>query len=234
MVILTVLVNGLAASSQTRSSSFSAETTLPWAASSTFQHAELLGAELQPPCAPGRDPAGGVQEQIAVDQDGGQRGPGPAGQRPDAGHQLGDVERLGQVVVGTQAQPLDPVFDGGRRRQHQQPAAGPVGYQLPADVVAVPAGQVAVEHDHVVTADGGLGERVAAVEGDVGGHALAAQHGRDRQGELGMILDHQHPHSSSPTAGAVTRPGPCARPGTAESPACPARDNNGVTALPPG
>ena len=66
--------------------------------------------------------------------------------------------------------------------------------QRAADLVAVQAGQVAVEHDHVVVDDPGAPERLLAVRGDVGGDPVAAQDPGDRLGQLGVILDHQDSH----------------------------------------
>ena len=58
-----------------------------------------------------------------------------------------------------------------------------------ADLIAVHAGQVTVEHEHVVVGEREVGERVVAVERYVDGHALAAQPGGDRVGQLGVILN---------------------------------------------
>ena len=70
----------------------------------------------------------------------------PAEQRPDAGQQLVDPERLRLVVVGAQVERLDLValvlsdrqHDDGRRRPRPEP---------PADLEPVDAGKVQVE-DH--------------------------------------------------------------------------------------
>ena len=60
------------------------------------------------------------------------------------------------------------------------------------------ARQVAVEHDYVVVGVGGMGEGVLAVEGHVDGHAFPAQPSRHGGGELGVVLDQQHPHRPLP------------------------------------
>ena len=44
---------------------------------------------------------------------------------------LGEVERLGQVVVRAQAQALDPVAHRPGRGEHQDPALGPAGGGAP-------------------------------------------------------------------------------------------------------
>jgi hypothetical protein len=70
-------------------------------------------------------------------------------QRAHPRHQLGDVKRLGEVVIGADTQPLNAVFDGGCRGEHQDGAlAG--GHYRPADLVAVNARQIPVEDDDVI------------------------------------------------------------------------------------
>ena len=127
-----------------------------------------------------------------------QRRLGAPGQRADARDQLGERERLGQVVVGSEAQARHPVLDPGRRGQHQHPGPPALLDQRLAHPVAVHPGQVAVEHDDVVVVDRGLPQPGRAVERDVDRHAVALQPERDRLGQLRLILDHQHAHSPCP------------------------------------
>jgi hypothetical protein len=124
----------------------------------------------------------------------GGRGAGAPAQRPDPGYQLAEVERLGQVVIGAQAQALDPVAGGAGPGQHQDPRRRPPGGQRPADLIAAHAGQVPVQHHHVIERAGGVLQRVGAVEDHVDSHARPAQPGRDDRGQLRLVLDHQHPH----------------------------------------
>ena len=118
----------------------------------------------------------------------------------DARDQLGELEGLGQVVVGTQSEPLDAVLDRAGGGEHQHPARRPVRDQGSADVVAVGAGQVAVEHHHVVVVDRQLRAGVVAVEGDVDGHAFPAQPDGHRLGEHLVVFGYQHSHLSTMTA----------------------------------
>ena len=87
-----------------------------------LQHGELLGAERQPLPGPGRGPAAGVELDVAVVQQRGQRLGGAAAEGADPGGQLGEVEGLGQVVVGAQAEAFHPVAEAAGRGQHQDPA----------------------------------------------------------------------------------------------------------------
>ena len=131
--------------------------------------------------------------------------PRPSGERSDARNQLGEIERLGEIVVGTDPETIDAILDRCRGSEHQHPALASVGEQSAADIVAVPAGQAAVEHDDVVTRASGVGQRVVPVEDHVDGHSLTAQHCCHRRRELGVVLDHQHPHRASSLRGPARR-----------------------------
>jgi hypothetical protein len=136
-------------------------------------------------------------------------GGGAAGQRLDAGHQLGEVERLGQVVIGAQAQALDPLGDRAGGGEHQDPARRPLPRQGPADVVAVHAGQVPVQHHHVVAVHREPVQGIVAVEGHVDGHPAAAQPGGHRPGQPVVVFGYQDSHRRSPPPGwqvSATRP----------------------------
>lgn len=119
---------------------------------------------------------------------------GAAVERGDPGNELGEGKRLGQVVIGAQAQTLDPVVDRGRGREHEHPTAAAGGDEFGAHVVAVQAGQIPVEHDHVVVADERAIEPCRAVVGDIDGHLRPAQAHADRVGQLFIVFDHQDAH----------------------------------------
>src|SRR5215468_2865591 len=86
-----------------------------------LQHGELLRVEREFPARPGDLPTGGVQPQVPVAQHRGKCGTGAPYQRPDPGHQFAEVEGLGQVVVGAQAEALDAVADGAGPGEHEDP-----------------------------------------------------------------------------------------------------------------
>jgi hypothetical protein len=119
---------------------------------------------------------------------------GTAGQRADARDELGPVEGLGQVVVGTEREAVDEVVGRVGGGEHQDLRLALVRRQQAADLVAVQLGQVAVEHDHVVVDHARLHERARAVVGDVDGHALAPQPAGDRPREALLVLRNQDPH----------------------------------------
>ena len=118
----------------------------------------------------------------------------PATERLDPGDHLGEVERLGEVVVGAQSEPLDPVLDRTGRGEHQNPARRALGGQGTADLVAVGAGEVPVEDHDVVAAGAQAGQGVVAVQRHVDDHPVAAQPRRDGPGQPLVVLRYQHSH----------------------------------------
>ena len=82
--------------------------------------------------------------------------------------------------------------------------AAALGDQGPADLIAVHAGQVAVQHDHVVAVDGGTVQGSPAIKRHVNGHPLAAQHVSDRLGQLLVVFDQQDPHRGKDSRSLVT------------------------------
>jgi hypothetical protein len=139
-------------------------------------------------------PGGRVQAQRPDLQDGGALRQAPAGERPQPREQLGEGERLGQVVVGAAVQAGDPVVDAVARGQHEdrRPHAGLP--QLPADVEAVAAGQHHVQQDGVVRGRAGHPEGVLAAARDVGGVALLDQAAADERRHLQLVFDDQRSH----------------------------------------
>ena len=95
--------------------------------------------------------AGRVDDEVAVDQRAAARGAvaRAAQHRVDPQHQLARAERLGDVVVGAQLEPDDPV--GLRRPSAVSMITGTslVLAQPAADLEPVDAGQHQVEHDQV-------------------------------------------------------------------------------------
>lgn len=110
----------------------------------------------------------------------------------DAGQQLGEAKRLGQVIVSSERQPVDHVLKCPRCGQHQDPGLGLLAAHGAAYVVAVHAWEVAVEHQHVVSDHARLEERLLAVRREVDRHPLLPQAARDRVPESQLVLGDQH------------------------------------------
>ena len=114
---------------------------------------------------------------------------------PDPGDELGESERLAEVVVRAELQPVDPVLDFCGGGEHEDAGSG--AGESATDLVAVYDGQVAVEHDHVIGRRGGGVEGGRAVVQRVYGHPRLAQSLSDLARQRRMVLDHQHPHRPS-------------------------------------
>ena len=145
----------------------------------------------------GSDAPGGVEAQVAVDERRRKCRTRSPGERANAGDELGEVERLGQVVVGAEPEALHAVGDAARRSQHEDATLAVVGHQATADLVAVDAGNVAVQNDDVVARGRAVAEGVGTVKHDVDRHALAAQARGQRHRQLGVVFDQQHSHRFS-------------------------------------
>ena len=144
------------------------------------------------PAAAGAVPRA-IDHQVAPLHDRGRAGTAPP-EGADARDQLGEGERLAEVVIRAQLQPVDPVLDVRGRGQHQDAAGRAVAHQPAADPVAVHGRQVAVEHDHVVVGAGRALQGCRAVVDHVDGETRVAQTLADPVGQRDVILHDQHSH----------------------------------------
>ncbi len=119
----------------------------------------------------------------------------------DPGEQLLVRERLGEVVVGARSQAVHPVPYGARRRQHQHPGQQSLRHHPAAHVVAVQAGQIAVQDEHVVGAEPQLFQGHSPAVGDIDRDRVAAQALGDHFREEFLVLHHQHAHGVMCTRG---------------------------------
>src|SRR6202034_179014 len=124
------------------------------------EQVELLGGELELlVAAPG--PAGlGVDpdplHHLGLDTAAAQR-------RADPGQQLGQPERLGDVVVGAGVQADHRVHLVGPRGQYEHRCGAALGPKPPADLQAVELRQPQVENDQVYAAAQGTAKRARTV-----------------------------------------------------------------------
>ena len=129
----------------------------------------------------------------------------PAVERPEPEHELAQLERLREVVVGAELEPgglvVEPV--GGGEHEDRHAAAG--GDDALGDLVAGRPGDVAVEDGDVVGVDAQQLERGVAVAGDVCRDRLQAQAVADGLRHVGLVLDDQHTHAPMLRAGAYRR-----------------------------
>ena len=115
---------------------------------------------------------------------------GPAQHGLDPRHELGQLERLRDVVVGAELEPDDHVVLLAARGQHEIGTVA-LAPDLPADLEAVERRQHHVEHDEVERAPAGSGRarRARPRRGDAEPGLLEPE-GRDLA-DRGVVLDEQ-------------------------------------------
>ena len=122
------------------------------------------------------------------------RGRAPAAQqRLHPRHQLGQHERLDQVVVGARLQTGDPVVDRAARRQHADRDVVVHRAQRGDHADAVEHRHVDVQHDRVGPGLGGAAQRLGAVPGCryvESGQPQATLQGREH---VVVVVDNEHP-----------------------------------------
>ena len=126
--------------------------------------------------------------------------------RAHARHQLADVERLVDVIVGAEIERLDLLGLALARRQHDDRQVGP--FARAADhVLAVAVGQAEIEQ-HDIGRFGGdaldaFGDRAGARHLVVVGFERRLEKAQDRR----LVVDHQHAgfgaHAGAPSRGNV-------------------------------
>src|SRR5215471_6442542 len=168
---------------------------LPGPAHQVFQQRELPRGQLDFGLAAAHLPGTWVEGQVAGLQLG-RPWPGTApeqGPQPGGQHHVG--ERLGEVVVRAQVEPVRlvvlPVLGG--QDEDRYPVL--LGTQLPADLVPGDLGQHEVKDDRVVVALAGHMQAVLAVVGQVHGEAFRLQAPAHRRGQPPLVLYHEHSHA---------------------------------------
>jgi hypothetical protein len=98
-----------------------------------------------------------------------------ANDRAQARPQLGDRERLGQIVVGARIEPGDPILDCIPCRQHQHGSPDVVRAQSCAQLESIEPRQHHIEHDRVIVARPCHPQSVLTRRREIGGVAALAQ-----------------------------------------------------------
>src|SRR5580704_6034580 len=119
----------------------------------------------------------------------------PPNQGPQPGPQLGKLEWLDEVIVGTAVEPADAVGNAVLRGQHQDRHRlhAPEPFQKRP---TIQLGQHNIEDNCIVIPTGGLEQTLIAVFGRVDGISLLAQRAGDDKQQIGIVLDNQYSHCS--------------------------------------
>ncbi len=117
-------------------------------------------------------------------------------ERADPGHQLGEGERLDEVVVGATFEAVHPVGHLGPRGEHQRRRGHAAKPQPGEPVQRVAVGHPPVQHQAVVVRDGDLEVGVGARRDVVDDEPVAPQPGHHLRRELVVVLQEQHLHAA--------------------------------------
>ncbi len=117
------------------------------------------------------------------------------------------MERLWEVVVGAELEPSDAVLGGAGGREHQDHRRVFAGGDELAELIAVDAGEVAVEDDDLVWVDVELRRGFVAVVGDIRGDPLVAEPFGNPVCVAGHVLDDQDPHLTAVASCAIDADG---------------------------
>ena len=120
-----------------------------------------------------------------------------ADQCAHAREQLRERERLDEIIIGAQLEPLHPVFDLVARREEQHRGLFALAAQLAQHLPAVGARQHHVQYDDGVLA----GERemppIESVAGDIDHEAVLRQPLAQVIAGLDLVFHNQHSHESA-------------------------------------
>src|ERR1700727_1687259 len=138
------------------------------------------------------------------------------------------MEGFWKVVIGAEGEPFDTVVGGAGGGEHQDHRRIFAVDDDLAELIAVDAGEVAVEDDDLVGVKVDLRHRLGPVVCDVDGDSLVAHSFCDPVGVARHVLDDEHPHVAATAsrwmvaAGRViwTRRPPSARAWSSRLPAC--------------
>jgi len=184
-------------------------------AQEVLEHLEFLHGEVEGLRSPGDFVRDQIHLEILVLQLEDLIHSSPAQQRPDTRQELGECERLGEVIVGTLVEADDPVFDGVLRGQDKYWRLNATFAQRGEDIDPVAARQHEIEQEEV---EGALARQEEAFfscgrNRDLVVLGLEARTQRIR--DLRFVLDDQDVHGvirlESCSRADIIDPVPCCR-----------------------
>jgi hypothetical protein len=116
----------------------------------------------------------------------------PSQQHLDPGDEFAHAERLGEVVVGADAESDQHVglVAAGRQHQHRD---RPLGLDAPADLESVEPRQHHIQNHQIRCGGSHRGDRRRAVDRGLHDEALGTQPGGARRKDGRLVVDHQDP-----------------------------------------
>ena len=150
---------------------------------------ELARGELDDGVAAPAPVLGGIEGEVAGNQDGRTLPTAPSHQGPNTRHQHDEGERLGQEVVCPGVERLGLIELAGLCRQHQDGDPVALGPQRGADLEPVAARQQDVEHDHVIGVLAGPPQAIGPGVDGVHREALGLEASGHRGGQVFLVLD---------------------------------------------
>ena len=139
-------------------------------------------------------PTRGVEREVADGQYARALEVASAYEGAQAREELGEGERLYEVVVGAHVEAGDPVLDGVARSQHEHGRPDAPATETPASLEAVEPGKHDVEHDRVVVVRRGHPERIFAGSSEVCRESLLHEPASDQGCHPHFVLDDQDAH----------------------------------------
>jgi hypothetical protein len=115
----------------------------------------------------------------------------PAGQGPQPGQQLVDLERLGQVVLGARVESFDSVGERTQRGQQQDRGRDAPASQAADQVDALDRRQASIDDHHRVGPGEGQVQSLLAVAGQIDFVAGVAEQFGEHGRQLPVVLDEQ-------------------------------------------
>jgi hypothetical protein len=112
---------------------------------------------------------------------------------PDPGQQLGQRERLGQVVLCAALQAVHLGRHVGQAGQHEHGLVGARGQHALEDGLARHAGHDQIQDDQVVMAGLGAAQRLGAGGREVGQVTRRVQRPADERADARLVVGHQDP-----------------------------------------
>jgi len=114
--------------------------------------------------------------------------------RSDAGHELVELKRLGEVIIGAGVQSADYVFGCVTRREHQDRSGPTLAPELSGNLEAVLLREHNIKQDGIVLVDVRHRRRLVPVTSNVHDVSFLPQSLFDESGDLTIVFHEENLH----------------------------------------